>query len=102
VNIVDFKGLKHYDVSPYDIVIVGSGIKYGKWTKESLKFLKDNRSALSTKKVALFVTCGDANFGGTRGGWNNHLKRWRQKILRVNRLIWGLLAVCMILTPNMA
>jgi menaquinone-dependent protoporphyrinogen oxidase len=61
VDLVDSRGLKNYDVSPYDMVVVGSGIKMGKWTKGSLKFLQSNRSALSGKKVALFVTCGAAN-----------------------------------------
>jgi len=61
VNVVDDHGLKDYDVSPYDMVIIGSGIKMGKWTKDTLRFLKKNKSALADKKVALFVSCGAAN-----------------------------------------
>jgi menaquinone-dependent protoporphyrinogen oxidase len=61
VNVVDAHGLKDYDVSAYDMVIIGSGIKMGKWTKDSLRFLKKNKSALADKKVALFVSCGAAN-----------------------------------------
>lgn len=61
VNVVDSHGLNDYDVSPYDMVIIGSGIKMGKWTKDSLRFLKKNKSALADKKVALFVSCGAAN-----------------------------------------
>jgi len=48
------------DISPYDLVIVGSGIKMGKWTKEPLDFLKKFEGGLSRKKVALFVSCGYA------------------------------------------
>ena len=65
VDLVDSRGLKDCDVSPYDLVVVGSGIKIGKWTKGSLKFLEKNKSALSNKKVALFVTCGAANMEET-------------------------------------
>ncbi len=44
-----------------DLVVVGSGIKMGKWTKATMNFLKKNKDALSKRKVALFVTCGAAN-----------------------------------------
>ncbi len=65
VDLVDSRGLKDWDISPYDLVVVGSGIKIGKWTKGSLKFLEKTKSALSNKKVALFVTCGAANMAET-------------------------------------
>ncbi len=61
VDLVDARGIKDCDVSPYDLVVVGSGIKMGKWTKGSMNFLKKNKTALSKRKVALFVTCGAAN-----------------------------------------
>jgi menaquinone-dependent protoporphyrinogen oxidase len=76
VDMLDSSKLNDYDVSTYDLVVVGSGIKMGKWTKNSLKFLKDNKSSLANKKVALFVTCGDANNEKTRDyGWENYLKK---------------------------
>lgn len=31
----------------YDIVVVGSGIKMGKWITEALNYLKDNEESLS-------------------------------------------------------
>lgn len=61
VDLVNAKGLKNCDISPYDLLVVGSGIKMNKWTKESMNFLKKNRDMLSNKKVALFVSCGSAN-----------------------------------------
>jgi menaquinone-dependent protoporphyrinogen oxidase len=61
VDLVNAKGLKNCDISPYDLLVVGSGIKMNKWTKESMNFLKKNRDMLSNKKVALFVSCGAAN-----------------------------------------
>ena len=61
VDLVNTKRLKNCDISPYDLLVVGSGIKMGKWTKESMNFLKNNKESLSNKKVALFVSCGAAN-----------------------------------------
>lgn len=61
VDLVDVRGIKDCDVSPYDLVIAGSGIKMGKWTKKSIKFLEKNKKALANRKVALFVSCGAAN-----------------------------------------
>jgi menaquinone-dependent protoporphyrinogen oxidase len=44
----------------YDLVVIGSGIQVGKWTKESLKFIEKHLQSLSKQKVAFFVVCGDA------------------------------------------
>jgi menaquinone-dependent protoporphyrinogen oxidase len=44
----------------YDLVVIGSGIMGGRWTKEPLKFIEANIHALSQTKVALFVVCGYA------------------------------------------
>ncbi|NQT09295.1 flavodoxin domain-containing protein [Candidatus Bathyarchaeota archaeon] len=44
-------------VSDYELVIVGSGIKVGRWTKEALAFLKQNEETLSDREVAFFVSC---------------------------------------------
>jgi menaquinone-dependent protoporphyrinogen oxidase len=61
VDLLDARRIKDSDVSPYDLVVVGSGIKMGKWTKKSLKFLEKNKEILASKKVAIFVSCGAAN-----------------------------------------
>lgn len=58
VDIRDAKKVKDIEISTYDLVIVGSGIKMGSWTKESTKFLEKNRENLSKRDVALFVVCG--------------------------------------------
>jgi menaquinone-dependent protoporphyrinogen oxidase len=82
VDMADSKGLKDCDVSPYDLVVVGSGIKIGKWTRDSLKFLEKNKSALSSKNVALFVTCGAANMDETRAeGQEKYLDEVAEKYL---------------------
>jgi menaquinone-dependent protoporphyrinogen oxidase len=61
VKLFNAKNIKNHDLSGYDLIVVGSGIKMGKWTKESINFLKNNRNVLSNKKIALFVSCGAAN-----------------------------------------
>jgi menaquinone-dependent protoporphyrinogen oxidase len=61
VNIVDAKKEKVQSISEFDLIIVGSGIQMGKWTKEPEEFLKKYQKELSTKKLALFVSCGGAN-----------------------------------------
>ncbi len=47
-------------LSAYDLVVIGSGIQAGQWTKEPLKFIETNLALLSDTKTALFVVCGDA------------------------------------------
>ena len=61
VRIVDAKKDKVQSISEFDLIIVGSGIQMGKWTKEPESFLKKFQNELSKKKVALFVSCGGAN-----------------------------------------
>ncbi|MFW9954315.1 MAG: flavodoxin domain-containing protein [Candidatus Thorarchaeota archaeon] len=61
VEIVELKKSKlSAAIEEYDIIIVGSGIRVERWTKEPLKFIEENLESLSKQKVALFVVCGDA------------------------------------------
>jgi menaquinone-dependent protoporphyrinogen oxidase len=39
-DLLDVRSIKDQDVSSYDLVVVGSGIKMGKWTSKALKFLQ--------------------------------------------------------------
>jgi len=61
VDLVNSKEDKNLDPNPYDLVVVGSGIRMGKWTKDALNFLKKNKTTLASKRIAIFVTCGAAN-----------------------------------------
>jgi menaquinone-dependent protoporphyrinogen oxidase len=61
VRNVNAKKEKVRGISEFDLVIVGSGIQMGRWTKEPEEFLKKNQNELSRKKVAIFVSCGSAN-----------------------------------------
>ena len=58
VKVVNLKDEKVKDISDYDLVLVGSGIKIKKWTKEPEKFLNKFQKELQNKKVALFISCG--------------------------------------------
>jgi menaquinone-dependent protoporphyrinogen IX oxidase len=41
----------------YDLIIIGSGIRADKWTKQAINFLEENAELLRAKKTALFVSC---------------------------------------------
>lgn len=38
-DLIDSKESKDLDISKYDLIVVGSGIKIGRWTKNTLNFL---------------------------------------------------------------
>ena len=61
VKILDAKKEKIQSIDEFDLIIVGSGIQMGKWTSEPEDFIKKYQKDVSTKKLALFVSCGSAN-----------------------------------------
>jgi menaquinone-dependent protoporphyrinogen oxidase len=56
VKVVNAKEEKIKDISPYELVIVGSGMQMGRWTGEAEDFLKRFQKELAQKKVAVFVS----------------------------------------------
>ena len=62
VDLIDLKGNSGNipNLSDYEGVIVGSGIRMGRWTKEGLKFLQKNRNELNKKHFGVFVCSGKA------------------------------------------
>jgi menaquinone-dependent protoporphyrinogen oxidase len=56
VKVADAKKEKITDISEFDLVVVGSGMKIGKWTAEPEQFLKKFQKELAKKKVAIFVS----------------------------------------------
>jgi menaquinone-dependent protoporphyrinogen oxidase len=58
VTVVNLKDEKVKDINDYELVVVGSGIKIKKWTKEPEKFLKKFQKELANKKTAIFISCG--------------------------------------------
>ena len=59
IDLIDNSG-KIPNLSDYEGILVGSGIRMGRWTKEGLNFLKNNRKELSQKHLGLFVSSGEA------------------------------------------
>ena len=57
-KVVNLKGEKVKDISEYDLVVVGSGIKIKKWTKEPEQFLKRFQKELTEKETVLFICYG--------------------------------------------
>ena len=61
VDLINLKKRKPpRSIEDYNLVVIGSGIQVGRWTKEPLEFIKKNLDTLSKAKTALFVVCGDA------------------------------------------
>jgi menaquinone-dependent protoporphyrinogen oxidase len=61
VDVVDLKESKSRpQPKGYDLVVVGSGIQAGRWTKEPLDFMTRNKDMLAKTRVALFVVCANA------------------------------------------
>lgn len=65
VNIVDLRqknGYKPVTLAEYDGIIVGSGIRIGRWTKQAKVFLKKYKEELkdSSRILGIFVSCGYA------------------------------------------
>ncbi|MCW4000508.1 MAG: flavodoxin domain-containing protein [Candidatus Bathyarchaeota archaeon] len=55
VKVADAKKEKIKDLSPYGLVVVGSGMQMGKWTGEAEDFLKKHQKELTAKKHAVFA-----------------------------------------------
>jgi menaquinone-dependent protoporphyrinogen oxidase len=56
VKVVNAKEEKIKDISPYDLIIVGSGVQMGKWTGEVEDFVKRFHTQFAQKKLAVFVS----------------------------------------------
>jgi menaquinone-dependent protoporphyrinogen oxidase len=61
VRVVNAKEEKVKDIADYELVVVGSGILFNRWTSEPEDFLKKFQKELAGKRVALFVCCGSAS-----------------------------------------
>lgn len=64
------------DLDGYDLVVIGSGIAYGSWSKGALKFLESHATSLTNKRLAMFACCGDLLFDPTKAD------EYEQKYLR--------------------
>jgi menaquinone-dependent protoporphyrinogen oxidase len=61
VDMVDLKQESEaIDINRYDGIVIGSGIKMGRWTKEALKFLKYCGKNIQHTPLAVYVSSGEA------------------------------------------
>ena len=56
VKVANAKEEKIKDLSPYELVVVGTGLQFGRWTGEVEGFLKKHQKELVEKKVAIYVS----------------------------------------------
>jgi menaquinone-dependent protoporphyrinogen IX oxidase len=56
VKVINAKEEKIKDISLFDLIIVGSGMQFARWTGEAEDFLKRFQKELAQKKVALFIS----------------------------------------------
>jgi menaquinone-dependent protoporphyrinogen oxidase len=56
VKIVNLKTEKIKDISGYDLIVVASGMRMGKWVSEPEDFLKRFRKEFEHKKLAIFCS----------------------------------------------
>jgi menaquinone-dependent protoporphyrinogen oxidase len=56
VKVVNAKEEKIKDISHYELIIIGSGMQFGRWTGEAEDFLKRFQKEFAQKKVALFIS----------------------------------------------
>jgi menaquinone-dependent protoporphyrinogen IX oxidase len=77
VDIIDAKEAPD-SIDTYDLVLIGSGLRADKWTKESIEFIEKNLPALKAKKMALYVSCSMAD--RKDDGYNIGKKRYLDTI----------------------
>ena len=56
VKVVNVKEEKIKGISEYDLIVVGSGMRMGKWVNEAEDFLRKFQKEIEQKKLALFVS----------------------------------------------
>jgi menaquinone-dependent protoporphyrinogen IX oxidase len=75
VDLVDLKEQKVPDLTPYQNIVVGGGVRGGRVYGKALKFLEND---LSGKNVAFFVS---STWAGTPGSYENAKVRFVEKNL---------------------
>jgi menaquinone-dependent protoporphyrinogen IX oxidase len=58
VKVANLKEEKVKDISKFELIIIGSGMRMEMWTSQAKAFLKKFSNELKKKKVALFVSSG--------------------------------------------
>ena len=80
VRVVNLKDEKVKDISEFDMIIIGSGMKMEMWTSKAKAFLKKFSNDLKKKKVAIFVSSGARALMEYKGE-DDEIKRITKKYL---------------------
>ncbi|MFW9919598.1 MAG: flavodoxin domain-containing protein [Candidatus Thorarchaeota archaeon] len=98
VRVVEAKKEKIKDISEYDLIIVGSGMRMFRWVSEPENFIKKFQKVLREKKTALFVSSGaqalhkhNNNTEELDKAWSDYLVRKTEKysIQPISMAIFG-------------
>jgi menaquinone-dependent protoporphyrinogen oxidase len=86
VDVVDVKKDKIKNISEYELVIVGSGMRMFRWVGEAEKFIKKFQKDLRQKKTAIFVSSGaqalhkfDGDTDAMHAAWTKYLVEKAEK-----------------------
>jgi menaquinone-dependent protoporphyrinogen oxidase len=74
VRVVNAKSERVEDISEYELIIVGSGMKINRWTKEPEQFLNKFKRELQHKKIAIFVSSATNAIYKHEGNTEEHEK----------------------------
>ena len=83
VEVIDAHNKMIDDLTNYELVLIGSGVQMGKWTKEPQKFMKRNNRELQQKKVALFISSGAASIEQAEGNKDEYEKLYHKQVIEV-------------------
>ncbi len=78
VDVLDLGKAGAVGLEAYDLVVIGSGIAYGSWSKGALRFLERNAEELSEKRLAMFACCGDLLFDPAKA--DEHERRYLRDV----------------------
>ena len=94
VKIVNLKEENVKDITKFEVVIIGSGMKIEMWTRKAKAFLKKFSKELKKKKVAIFVSSGGRGLMEHKGEYDE-IKRITKKYLEDKASKYGLNPISM-------
>ncbi len=94
VKVVNLKEENIQDITKFDVVIIGSGMKIEMWTRKAKAFLKKFSRELKKKKVAIFVSSGGRALMEHKGEYDE-IERITKKYLEDKASKYGLNPISM-------
>jgi len=59
VQVLDLRNRERPDLSGFDLIVLGSSIVVGAWSKGAQRFISENKGHLGKMNVAMFACCGN-------------------------------------------